>query len=368
MVDNFGDAGVCWRLARQLSAERGHKVRLIIDRPDYVSRLGAPHALRRQLGQYQPQSEFAAGELFLLDGVAVFDWSKPPLTALQSLTSRPDVVIAAFQCELPADVRAQVDRPPSAQLPLWLNLDYLSAQTWVDSSHGLPSVKPSGAIEWFFLPGFTEASGGLIRERSAADCALPIELTACRADSLRVSLFCYGDQPLGWLAGERADLIVTAGCDQNEVRRQFGAPADAVVHDAGQTRLVFLPWLDQSQYDALLQVCDLNVVRGEDSWIRAIWAAQPFIWRPYPQSLGTDTQKLQAFLDRLLAEFDTADAAVVRELMLGVQSRRQPQAAWLEWRRRRVSIAEGHRRFSTGLSRQTDLATRLEVFVRAHML
>ena len=31
VVDNYGDIGVCWRLARQLAAEHGFAVRLWVD-------------------------------------------------------------------------------------------------------------------------------------------------------------------------------------------------------------------------------------------------------------------------------------------------------------------------------------------------
>lgn len=31
VIDNFGDIGVCWRLARQLADEHGWQVRLLVD-------------------------------------------------------------------------------------------------------------------------------------------------------------------------------------------------------------------------------------------------------------------------------------------------------------------------------------------------
>ncbi|MBY0444112.1 MAG: elongation factor P maturation arginine rhamnosyltransferase EarP, partial [Burkholderiales bacterium] len=31
VIDNYGDIGVCWRLARQLSFEHGFAVRLMVD-------------------------------------------------------------------------------------------------------------------------------------------------------------------------------------------------------------------------------------------------------------------------------------------------------------------------------------------------
>jgi uncharacterized repeat protein (TIGR03837 family) len=60
--------------------------------------------------------------------------------------------------------------------------------------------------------------------------------------------------------------------------------------------IVYLPQLTQTNYDHLLWSCDLNFVRGEDSLVRAIWAAKPFIWQIYPQHDGAHHAKLDAFL------------------------------------------------------------------------
>ncbi len=151
VVDNFGDAGICWRLARQLALEHGVSVRLIIDKPEYVSRL--EHGVSDSTTPIR------------LAGVEVLDWSAAP-----SPDSLPAVVIAAFQCRLPSQLENVLNRPRFDGQPLWINLDYLSAEAWVDDAHGLPSHKPSGGTEWFFIPGFTDRSGGLIRE---ADKLMP---------------------------------------------------------------------------------------------------------------------------------------------------------------------------------------------------
>ena len=47
-----------------------------------------------------------------------------------------------------------------------------------------------------------------------------------------------------------------------------------------------LPLLTQRDYDHLLWACDLNFVRGEDSFVRAQWAGAPFVWQIYPQDDG----------------------------------------------------------------------------------
>ena len=51
----------------------------------------------------------------------------------------------------------------------------------------------------------------------------------------------------------------------------------------------------------MLWACDLNLVRGEDSLVRALWAGQPFVWHIYPQEDNAHHAKLDAFLDWLNA-------------------------------------------------------------------
>jgi uncharacterized repeat protein (TIGR03837 family) len=59
-----------------------------------------------------------------------------------------------------------------------------------------------------------------------------------------------------------------------------------------------LPFVAQPDYDKLLWACDLNFVRGEDSFVRAQWAGKPFIWHIYPQDENLHHKKLRAFLQR----------------------------------------------------------------------
>jgi uncharacterized repeat protein (TIGR03837 family) len=184
--------------------------------------------------------------------------------------------------------------------PLWINLEYLSAEPYVERSHGLPSPQPGGLSKWFFFPGFTAATGGLLREPGLLAARDAFERDAwlaghgiARAPHERVvSLFCYDNPAIPALLQELAHaptlLLLTPG----HAQRQVGSAPPAV-------RLVRLPWLSQPDYDRLLWSCDVNFVRGEDSLVRALWAGAPFVWQIYPQHDGAHAAKLQALLDRL---------------------------------------------------------------------
>jgi uncharacterized repeat protein (TIGR03837 family) len=286
VIDNHGDLGVCWRLAADL-ADRGHAVRLWID---------DPAALAWMAPQGHP-------------GVQWLHWRE------NALPEPGDVVVEAFGCDPPAAFVAGM----AARAPVWINLEYLSAESYVERSHGLRSPVMSGPgagmDKWFFYPGFTPSTGGLLREPGVVEHldgrdalgtlaglgALP------RPDERVVSLFCYDDAPLdtlaAWLSDRPTLLLTTPG----HATRQADTASwpDTVRRHA-------LPWLTQAAYDHLLAACDLNLVRGEDSFVRAQWAGRPFLWHIYPQHDGVHGDKLDAFLDRMLDGEPPAIAQALR--------------------------------------------------------
>ncbi|MEO7323124.1 MAG: elongation factor P maturation arginine rhamnosyltransferase EarP, partial [Burkholderiales bacterium] len=143
VVDNYGDIGVCWRLARQLAADHTMAVRLWVDNLDSFERLCPA------IDVSQDSQRIAA--------IKVHRWCEPFPDAVPG-----DVVIEAFGCELPAAFRAAMAEKSRA--PLWINLEYLSAEKWVTENHALPSPQTT-LTKYFFFPGFVAGTGGLLRER-----------------------------------------------------------------------------------------------------------------------------------------------------------------------------------------------------------
>jgi uncharacterized repeat protein (TIGR03837 family) len=285
VIDNHGDAGVCWRLAAELAA-RGEAVRLWIDEPAPLRWLAPPGH----------------------PGVQVVTWTDeaPALPPRQ-------VVIEAFGCDPPP---AFVARMAAAQPPpAWINLEYLSAQGYVERNHGLPSPVANGPgaglVKHFFYPGFTQRTGGLLREadlqarRQAFDRSGWLQQAGIAKPADRqVSLFCYEPPALDRLLGQLAtgphttDLLVTAGRAAAATRAamaQLGTDWNA----AGRLRLHWLPLLSQLDFDHLLWACHFNFVRGEDSLARALLAGVPFVWQLYEQDDAAHHDKLEAFLDWL---------------------------------------------------------------------
>jgi uncharacterized repeat protein (TIGR03837 family) len=322
VIDNYGDIGVCWRLARQLAHEHGLSVRLWVDDLDSFARLC-------------PEAD-AGLAVQRCRGVEVRLWSKPFPD-----TQPAELVIEAFACKLPEGyieaMAAQVQRP------VWINLEYLSAEDWVESHHRLPSPHPRLPLtKYFFFPGFTTKTGGLLLERdllARRDVFLGdaeqqrlfwrgIGIDPPPAGTLKISLFAYENDALqglfdAWAAGAQPVLcLVPEGRILPQVRRNFegvgrdssrrdtyvGMNPDLRSYARGNLRVQVLPFVEQERYDELLWACDINFVRGEDSCVRAQWAAKPFVWHIYPQHDGVHMQKLRAFIGKYGAGLP-ADAA-----------------------------------------------------------
>lgn len=369
VVDNFGDVGVCWRLARLLAHEHGADVTLVVDDLGVLARM-APGVERTALQQRHA-------------GVTIARWTNPLPNAL----AVPEVVVEAFGCGLPdAYVEAMAAQAPS---PAWFVLEYLSAEPWVDGAHGLSSPHPRlPLVRRFWFPGFTKATGGLPRERAlfgardafqrddAAQSAFWRSLGAPRVDGeLRVSLFCYPHSGLPSLFDAWTDGDVPVGCVVPEGVASGALDAwtgGTVPHPGapvtrGRLTLHAIPFVPQDDYDRLLWACDVNVVRGEDSFVRAQWAARPFVWHIYPQSERAHHRKIDAFLDRYAAALDVATATAVRRLFSawnGAPGALPLDATWLEWAACRPQLGDHGNAWSAHLSGLPELASGLALAAR----
>ncbi|UQS13106.1 elongation factor P maturation arginine rhamnosyltransferase EarP [Pseudomonas sp. HS6] len=364
VVDNYGDIGVTWRLARQLVAEHALAVRLWVDDLRAFERI-CPELDIHLDAQWQ-------------QGVEVRHWP-----AEWQETDAADVVIAAFACQLPGaymDAMAERETPP-----LWMNLDYLSAEDWVVGCHGLPSVKYKSVQKIFFFPGFQAGTGGLLRESGLLDRRRRFQqdpesqrqflqtLSVVPAPGAQlISLFAYENAGLAsWLDVLAADLtpthlLVPEGRILGDVARWLGVESLSVgaVHVDRSLTVQVLPFVRQDQYDQLLWCCDFNAVRGEDSFVRAQWAGRPMLWHIYQQDEDIHLDKLDAFL-ALYGKGLSPDAAEAMNGLWRAWSAGQPIGEhWLEARKHWPELQENARAWCLEQALQADLATALVQFYR----
>lgn len=317
VIDNYGDIGVCWRLAQQLVHQHQRRVTLFVD--DLVSFKALCPALNTQLDSQT------------INGVLVRLWSQP-------LPQIPpaEVVIEAFGCHLPERYISAMQQTQ----PIWINLEYLSAESWVEDYH-LGQSPVHGLRKTFFFPGFSAHTGGLLWDQALIRLSqqaqapnwrehflAPLGLDHQRAELL-VSLFAYENAALPDLLNclKRQPLWVTLLVPEGRI-------SAGVAHWLGETleigqkvqrerlTLAALPFMQQAEYDRLLASCDFNFVRGEESFVRSQMLARPFIWHIYPQQDNAHQIKLEAFLDSYLAQ---APQPLARACRQAHQAWNQPQ-------------------------------------------
>lgn len=353
ILDNYGDIGVCWRLARQLAHEHDVYIRLWIDDLNTAKKLIAP--LQPQLARQT------------IDNVEIAHWDTP--FADISPHNVGNVVVEAFGCTLPQNFIAAM----AQTRPIWLNLEYLSAEHWVEDYHLQPSIHPqTGLKKTFFMPGFIPATGGLLREahllktrddwhtsRQASAFLQSFSAKKIPSNTINISIFCYPQAPiLPFLHS----LATTAQTPINVfITRMDTLPPLESLAPNPHLNIVHLPFLSAQDYDRLLWSCDINIVRGEDSWIRALWSGKPFIWQPYIQQDGAHWKKLAAFL----AQYgDIDDTEIFKKLSLAWSNNNFDTQHCTQLLHYLPQLTTHARQRTWQYAQQTDLASQLVKFAQ----
>ena len=365
VIDNFGDIGICWRLSRQLVSEHGVTVRL------WVDDLASFQRICPQINISETRQKVAGVDIMLWS--ADTNWSQYHVA---------EVVIEALACTIPMPYQQQMAKHDVK--PLWLNLEYLSAEDWVEGCHALPSPQPHLPLDkYFFFPGFTAATGGLLQE-----AALQQHAESFSADSLaqqqfwqqlgvqnpgiytqKISLFAYDHPQLftlvnGWQqSGQNILCLVPEGALATQLTGlypQLSINRELVI-DALTIKI--LPFMPQDDYDKLLWACDINFVRGEDSVIRAHWAGKPFIWQIYRQQQQAHLEKLNAFMLRYCAQMPADLRETVQQFWLQWNTDSTLDKSWQKFSAKRLQIAEYNRLWRAALTASGDLASNLVHFV-----
>ncbi|SDQ73259.1 conserved hypothetical protein, PP_1857 family [Paraburkholderia fungorum] len=371
VIDNFGDIGVCWRLARQLADEHRWQVRVFVDDLHSFQKLCPALALDRARQT--------------VDGIVVEHWHEPSHAG--DTVEVADVVIEAFACELPSIYVAAMAQRERA--PVWLNLEYLSAEDWVADFHLRPSPHPRYSLtKTFFFPGLGPGTGGVLKEPQldaarAAFEASPAAREAWWLDTTGhapppagttvISLFAYENLAVDSLLEQWRDsaspvvLLVPEGRISGAVARFFGLPSFAAGSHAtlGSLSAHALAFTDQPGYDALLWASDVNFVRGEDSFVRAQWAEKPFVWHIYPQADDAHLPKLDAALAHYARTLpDDAREALAR-FWHAWNGAGRPD--WAEFQRYQPALTQRAAEWAGELAQVGDLAGNLALFAKTQL-
>ena len=303
MIDNYGDIGVSLRLARRLN-EAGFQVALWHDHPAALAKLLGETPLPATIRAHHWQGDAAES------------------IAAELAVAAPTLVIETFGCDLPPATLTAV----RTHRPLWLNWEYLSAEPWAEAMHGKPSLQADGAEKYFWLMGFSETSGGLLREAGylkkqqaflanpAAQAALRRRLGLPETPRRAVQCFCFGYAGAQWAdclaawqaAGEALDVWLADRQIIHSLHQAGAIPEHALrepgsVWQNGAVRLIRIGFVPQAEFDAVLWLADMAIVRGEDSFVRAQLAGTPLLWHIYPQAEQAHLPKLHAFWHKAAA-------------------------------------------------------------------
>ena len=296
VIDNYGDAGVGWRLSCLLAEYLHMHVRLWIDDTD---------ALNKLVPAPEQQTQ-----------ITIEAWQGDAMMQQQlSAAADPVLVIETFGCELPPQV---LERMGQCR-PLWLNWEYLTAEDWAVGLHAMSSLQPNSLEKYFWFMGIDADSGGLLREPDylaerekfrqqpqlqqafRQEYGLPLQHTG----QLWLVFAYTSGQWAQWMAmWQQADTPVTLWLAGGQVIESLRAAKliapeelqqEGDICELGNVTLVRIPFVPQAAFDRLLWLADAAIVRGEDSFVRALWAGLPFFWHIYRQDDDVHLQKLHSF-------------------------------------------------------------------------
>ncbi|WP_037587787.1 elongation factor P maturation arginine rhamnosyltransferase EarP [Stenoxybacter acetivorans] len=329
IIDNYGDIGVTWRLARQLRDELDADVHL------WTDNWSATRALIPALPAQETETQ--------LNRITIHPWHNNETVAAQCRhLPPPRWLIEMFGCDVPESILTIIKQHQS----LWLNWEYLTAESWAENLHTLPSLQSNGIAKYFWFMGFSDKSGGLLRESNyAQQKAVFLNNPAKRQAFHRRYRLPENHQGQLWLIfayetpvwvhwfhtwlhiGKPMTLWLAGDTFPRSLRQAGILPNHALTQDGdswqcGSLTLTRIPFVPQTDFDKLLWLADAAVVRGEDSFVRAQWAEIPFFWHIYPQADNAHWAKLHAFWQKAMpitiqtvqTAFQAAFAALSDEL------------------------------------------------------
>ncbi len=289
VIDNFGDAGVCLRLCRDIS-KKNFEVRLFCNNVDILNTI-------------TNQEDYSNRFLSLLS------WNND-----EENYSPSDVIIQAFSVRLSEKLIKKIKLKKSAVI----NLEYLTAEPFADDCHMLPSYS-DGIESFFFFPGFTKRTGGVVIEEEFLN-KIKSKPTQNKNS---ITLFSYENPKIKTVMEELSkensfEIKVFEGKGLNNFNNLFNLKLTVGdTYILNKLTIKVLPMVSQDEYDTLLVNSCINMVRGEDSIVRAMLTGNPFLWHIYPQEENAHLAKINALFDRMIEVCSNKEAVdTLRQITL----------------------------------------------------
>ena len=302
IIDNYGDIGVVYRVAKELqkSFENRVKIRVFLNRIDEFMKIN-PNV--KDTGFQE------------IDGIVyvTFQYLKENIDKFKT----SDVIIEAFGCNIPEEYMEKAYEGST----LMINLEYLSAEDWIEDFHLQSSPLGKGKLKkYFFMPGFTEKSGGVIADSNYINRMEKVNSNRKEYEKKYLSMIENVDSKLVGTVFSYEKNFEPLFRDLKEIDRDFvllalGEKTQNSIKEFlkknsvevfgncikyGKIEVVFYDFLNQEEYEELINTVDFNFVRGEDSFIRAVLTGKPYLWHIYCQDEFVHMDKLEGFLDKFI--------------------------------------------------------------------
>lgn len=356
VVDNFGDIGVCWRLARKLKRiAPSNEINLIVDDLDSFSKI---------CGTVNP-----AVSLQVIDDIKIYG-SKSDEFCYKEFSGeknvRLQVILECFQCGRPDWLEKILFDDELNHTVQIIMIDYLSAEDYAESFHKLQSLTRRGKVKKVnFMPGFTSKTGGLTIDENW-NSLLP------RNSSGPVLFFSYGRNWQPVIKGIERGMKAVCGSNKIMVAQGIGKASfikSWKKTDCHTMELTELDYLNQNDWDEMMKNCSFLFIRGEESLSRACLSGIPFVWHAYPQSDEYQLVKVNALLGRMESFFTKSQFELIKKVWLifnspeSEYSDEQTEQAVFELVSAQNELEEGFGKFAANLRKNGDLAANLMTFI-----
>lgn len=364
VVDNFGDIGFVYRLARSLSDLCPNlKLRIVADNLKSFSLL---------CPQIDPTKDEQTA-----NGWQIFNWNAEKNNLESFRKNPPKIILECFQCGRPEWLETLLFDEKVPETVNIIMIDYLTAEDYAETFHKLKSLTRSARVQKVnFMPGFTEKTGGLVLDKPF------VSALKNRTDEtgLFFNILFFG-YPRNYLPvihalqkfnnknEKKTNLLLAKGAGFDSFLAAYESEKSA---EKSLFALEELPFLSQIEWDALLTKTPLLFIRGEDSLSRACLCGVPFVWHAYPQTEEYQLVKVNALLDRMSVHFSPEDFKTVQKCwQLYNTTDAAPQELEDElsdFLNNYKKLCGGFKEFSDSLLKNGDLAEHLLEFIESNTL
>ncbi len=361
VVDNFGDIGFVYRLARSISDLCPNpKLRIVADNLKSFSLL---------CPEIDPTKDEQNA-----NGWQIFNWNAEK-TCLESFRKNPPkIILECFQCGRPEWLETLLFTEKIPNIAQIIMIDYLTAEPYAETFHKLQSLTRSAKVQKVnFMPGFTEKTGGLILDKPFLSALK--KRTDKNEEFFNILFFGYPRnyspvihalQNFNNKNEKKINLLLAKGAGFDSFMAAYKTEKSA---EKNLFALKELPFLPQTEWDALLTKTPLLFIRGEDSLSRACLCGVPFVWHAYPQTEEYQLVKVNALLDRMSIHFLTEDFKIIRKCwQIYNTTNAAPQKlenALNNFLQNYKKLCRGFKEFSDSLLKNGDLTEHLLEFIKS---